>query len=208
LIDEKISDLYKKVSKCSKCHPNSPIHVPGPDPCNGGIGAEVLFILERPGTKGAIEKVSFDNKDGTAERAKRLLKTAGISRKNIFIANTVFCRDKSQPTNVKVTKDEKDACSKYLKELIDLIQPTLIVTLGEHALRVVNKLYSLGLKSTPLKNIIGKTFSSEGLTFYPLYHTSNRAIITKNGRNEESQMHDWKKIPEIITRIKMDTGTV
>jgi len=119
LIDEKISDLYKKVSKCSKCHPNSPIHVPGPDPCNGGIGAEVLFILERPGTKGAIEKVSFDNKDGTAERAKRLLKTAGISRKNIFIANTVFCRDKSQPTNVKVTKDEKDACSKYLKELIE-----------------------------------------------------------------------------------------
>jgi hypothetical protein len=53
--------------------------VPFFDPEAGGVNARVLFLLKAPGPK-AVDFVSLDNNDQTAENMLRLLVEAGIKR--------------------------------------------------------------------------------------------------------------------------------
>lgn len=53
--------------------------VPFFDPEAGGVNARILFLLEAPGPK-AVDFVSLDNNDQTAENMLRLLVESGINR--------------------------------------------------------------------------------------------------------------------------------
>jgi DNA polymerase len=66
----------------------------------------------------------------------------GLRREAIYIANVVKCRP---PDNRTPAPEEARACLGYLHRQIELIQPTVIVTLG----------------ATPLRELVGV---SEGIT--------------------------------------------
>lgn len=200
-MDREIKEIYDEAIKCQKCY--SDIYVPTPDPNNGGIGAEILFLFERPGRIGTKSNlVSFDNEDPTAQFAKKLLEIAGIDRRNIFIANAVFCyplddayRDK--PPNSGNIKN----CSTYLRKLIDTVQPKLLVTMGKSALRAAKYLYPhcTELKNFKLKKDIGTVITENKPTIYPLYHTSRR--VRARTRKKNVQINDWIQIPKILSNI-------
>lgn len=72
--------------------------VPDFDPLDGGIAAEVLFLMEKPGprtdntgAKGHAGSgfISRDNDDPTAEAILRFMEEAGIARKRSILWNTV-----------------------------------------------------------------------------------------------------------------------
>lgn len=64
--------------------------IPYFDPDDGGVNAEVLFVLEAPGPKAiATGFVSRDNPDLTARNLKTYLAEAGIGRKQSLIWNAV-----------------------------------------------------------------------------------------------------------------------
>ena len=202
-MESAIKEIYDEAKKCHKCYPGSSIHVPTPDPNNGGIGAEIFFLFERPGRIGTKSNlVSFDNEDPTAKFAKKLLEIAGIDRRDIFIANAVFChplddtyRDKP-PKSVNIKN-----CSTYLRKLIDTVQPKLLVTMGNSALRAAKYLYPhcKELKKFELnKNNVGTVITENKPAIYPLYHTSWRARGT---RKKNEQIEDWKQIPKILSNI-------
>ena len=61
------------------------LEVPDLDPLDGGVGARLLLLLEKPGPKtsparGGTGFVSFDNPDPTARVARRFAEEAGIAR--------------------------------------------------------------------------------------------------------------------------------
>ena len=64
--------------------------IPFFDPWDGGINAEVLFVLEAPGPKARNSGfVSRNNPDETAKNFFELLNEAGISRKSSVLWNIV-----------------------------------------------------------------------------------------------------------------------
>ena len=80
-MDKEIIDIFKEARICKKCYGSTPLHVPLPDEENGGIGASILFINERPGRRGAGKsgQISFDNEDPTARSFKELFLSIGAS---------------------------------------------------------------------------------------------------------------------------------
>ena len=65
-------------------------HIPNFDPCDGGIQARVLFLLEAPGPKAiASGFVSSNNPDPTAKNLWNLIYNAGIARTDTLIWNIV-----------------------------------------------------------------------------------------------------------------------
>lgn len=64
--------------------------VPYFDPCDGGINASVLFLLEAPGPRAVSSGfISRDNPDPSARNFRALLAGAGISRERSVLWNIV-----------------------------------------------------------------------------------------------------------------------
>jgi uracil-DNA glycosylase len=78
--------------------------VPNFDPYDGGVNAEALFLLEKPG-KNAIESgfVSRNNDDETAANIFRFMKEADICRKKTCLWNAVPGRKSpGKPTTLEI----------------------------------------------------------------------------------------------------------
>lgn len=64
--------------------------IPYFDPWDGGVEAEVMFLLEAPGPKARNSGfVSMNNPDETAKNFFEISREAGVDRKRIIIWNTV-----------------------------------------------------------------------------------------------------------------------
>lgn len=203
-MDKEILTIFIEAKSCRRCYGDIPLHVPLPDEKNGGVGAKILFLVERPGRVGTGKsgRISFENEDPTAEFFRDLFFSIGIDRKNIFITNAVLChpiiaRYKDTPASTKQLKN----CLYFLERQIKTIGPKLIITLGTKPLQAIKYLYPrrITLKKFELKNNIGEVITDEFPFIYPLYHTSLRARLT---RPANKQRKDWSKIPEIHRKVE------
>jgi DNA polymerase len=96
----------------------------------GSPGAAMLFIGEGPGREEDLKGRPFVGKAG--ELLDRMLAAIGLDRSRVYIANVVKCRP---PDNRTPTGPEAQRCLPYLRRQIELIRPTVIVTLGATPLR-------------------------------------------------------------------------
>lgn len=88
LSEQHIAPLADFVRKLRRKVPDGII--PDFDPWDGGIGAEVLFLLEAPGPKAGVSGfVSRNNPDETAKNFFELNAAADIPRKRTLIWNAV-----------------------------------------------------------------------------------------------------------------------
>ncbi len=122
----------------------------------GNPHTPLVFVGEGPG----------ENEDATGEpfvgRAGKLLDKAlaanQMSRKHIYICNTVKCRptivEGSRVRNRPPSAGEMDACRPWLLQQLDLIRPCVIVCLGAPA---ANTIIHKGFKMTQER---GKFFES------------------------------------------------
>jgi uracil-DNA glycosylase family 4 len=198
-----IIDLFNEARQCKRCYGERPIFVPCPDPKNGFKNVKIMFINERPGRIGTGESgyVSFDNNDPTARQFKKNFQLLGISRKNIFITNACICHPKNDKyVDTSPTTEQLKNCHYWLKEQIGLVNPEIIVTIGNIALKSLKLLFSDSkqLKHFILKRDVGKVIKDTQPWIYPLYHTSRRARLA---RNAEQQEKDWLKIKDILKKL-------
>lgn len=98
----------------------------------GDPNARLMFVGEGPGKDEDETGRPFVGRAG--ELLTKMITAMGLTREQIFIANIVKCRP---PNNRAPTPDETAACWDYLMRQIRIIQPEVIVTLGNpstHAL--------------------------------------------------------------------------
>lgn len=100
----------------------------------GDPRARLMFIGEGPGKEEDQQGRPFVGKAG--ELLDKMIAGMGLKREQVYIANVVKCRP---PDNRTPTPLEAQTCLKYLKRQIELIDPSVIVTLG----------------ATPLKELLG-----------------------------------------------------
>jgi uracil-DNA glycosylase family 4 len=121
-----LESIARQVLICLKCDlcKNRTNAVPG----EGSGKARIVLVGEAPGREEDIQGRPF------VGRAGRLLDTvlskAELKRNECFITNVVKCRP---PANSKPLKREMKACYPYLKRQIVIIDPEVIVCLGNIA---------------------------------------------------------------------------
>jgi uracil-DNA glycosylase len=127
-----------------------------------GIGptpAAIMFIGEAPGAREDVLGLPFVGPSG--QLLDRLLARIGLSRAEVFITNLVKCRP---PANRDPLPEEIATCATYLKRQLALVQPTLVVTLGRHAL------YGIYPKSSPISQVHGTLIKGKRFTLLPVFH--------------------------------------
>jgi len=123
----KLNELYNLHQQCLNCPlKRTDIHsfVFG----QGNINARLMIIGEAPGKNEDEQGLPFIGRSG--QLLTQVLNDLSIHRSNIFITNTVKCRP---PNNRTPSKKEIIAYKKFLLNEIEIIQPTVICTLGSVA---------------------------------------------------------------------------
>jgi len=120
---DKISELRERIKQCRKC----PLYMHRRNPVfgEGSINSKIMFIGEAPGRNEDMIGRPFVGSAG--KLLDEILSEVGLTRKEIYITNTVKCRP---PNNRTPYKEEIEACLPYLLEEISILSPKIIVTLG------------------------------------------------------------------------------
>jgi DNA polymerase len=116
-----------EVRSCTRCrlHEGRTRAVPG----EGHPSTEVVFVGEGPGLNEDRQGRPFVGRAG--DLLVRLLATIGWSREDVFITNIVKCRP---PDNRDPEPDEIAACEPFLRRQLEILDPSLVVTLGRHSM--------------------------------------------------------------------------
>ena len=155
---DNLDNIAKEVKTCKKCRlsRSRTNAVPG----EGDTEAEIMFVGEAPGYWEDIKARPFVGQAG--KLLDGLLKEIGLERKKVYITNIVKCRP---PENRDPQGDEINLCIPYLFKQIEIIQPSVICTLGRFAFKVLSEENHASITAQH-----GKPFKKETFTIFPLYH--------------------------------------
>lgn len=138
----------------------------------GDVDAKIMFIGEAPGAQEAASGRPFVGNAGSV--LDTLLKSVGLERKDVYIANTVKDRP---PGNRNPSIVEIRLYTPFLMRQIAIIQPEFIVTLGRFALDLILEQYHLPLRGHKIGDLHGKAIEAVapygGVTIVPLYHPAS-----------------------------------
>lgn len=140
----------------------------------GDPSADLMFIGEAPGFHEDKQGEPFVGAAG--QLLNRMLAEVEIPRSDVYINNVILCRP---PGNRDPLDDELAACKPWLDERIQIIDPAVIVTLGNWATR-----YILG-KQVSITRVRGQRFPWNGRTVIPTFHP---AAILHGGGESSNQM--------------------
>jgi uracil-DNA glycosylase len=156
---EKFEKLKKNVVKCTECqlcHSRQNIVFGEGDPKKG-----IMIIGEGPGEDEDKQGKPFVGKAGKLLTV--MINTMGMDRKEVFITNIVKCRP---PNNRDPQKEEINKCTPYLTRQIDLINPKVIITLGNFASKFIIE------TNTGITKLRGRIFEKDNRAVIPIYHPS------------------------------------
>jgi len=169
-----LEDAAREASTCTRCR-----LAQGRTQVVYGVGnpnADLMFIGEAPGFHEDKQGEPFVGAAG--QLLNTLLAESGIRREDVYISNVILCRP---PGNRDPLPDELEACKPWLDERIALVDPAIIVTLGNWATR-----YILG-QSVSISRVRGQRFPWSGRLVIPTFHP---AAILRGGGQTSRQMAD------------------
>ncbi|MEE9497785.1 MAG: uracil-DNA glycosylase [Nitrospinaceae bacterium] len=180
--------LTRQAAKCTTC-PNMVNQSAVLGPANGSIDSDILFVAEAPGRFGAARTGIPFSGDKSGDNFEALIAHIGLTRQDIFVTNAVLCNPLANGNNRRPTSKEIGNCSSYLKSVLELMQPRIVVTLGGVGLEAINRILDTRYK---LAEVIGKPQKTKNFTLLALYHPSPR--VTNWKRPLSIQKRDFKKI--------------
>ena len=127
----KLSELSVRASACELC----PQLVESRSQVVFGTGpadARLMLVGEAPGASEDREGVPFVGASGRL--LNELLEGIGLAREQVFIANVLKCRP---PQNRDPKPEEVANCSPWLERQLEIIDPAVVVTLGNFATRLL-----------------------------------------------------------------------
>jgi len=186
--------MIEEIKHCNKC-PLSETRknaLPG----EGNPKARVMLVAQAPGEKEDEEGKMFVGPTGKV--LDELLGELGIERNNLYLTNLVKCM---LPNYRKPRQEEIDACSEYLDQEIDLIEPEIISPLGCYAARYILEKYDYSIpeKKEDLENLYGKLLLTRKKKIYPLTHPT--ALVFDN-TDKEKIKRDYSKLKVLLSECK------
>jgi uracil-DNA glycosylase family 4 len=153
-----LADLELTASSCTRC----PL-AGGRTTVVFGEGdphASLMVVGEGPGHDEDLQGRPFVGRSGQL-LVRLLQEEMGLGRKEVYIANVVKCRP---PGNRDPEPTEVEACRPFLEQQVDIIDPKLVLTLGNFATKVL-----LGTKEGITK-LRGRAYPYRGGVLVPTFH--------------------------------------
>ncbi|PCI19163.1 uracil-DNA glycosylase [Candidatus Wolfebacteria bacterium] len=161
-------------------------------PGDGTPYADIVFIGEAPGKKEDELGIPFVGAAG--KFLDEMLADIHLKRNDVYITNIVKYRP---PDNRDPLEKEKQECNQWLIDELNLIQPTLIITLGRHAM---NNFFPDEKISNTHGTLLNKKIPGiPTKNFYILYHP---AAALYNGSLRDILIKDFKKIPKLLKKLR------
>lgn len=162
----------------------------------GPLTARVMFVGEAPGRLGADDTHVPFHGDRAGENFERFLKQASLDRYQVFVTNAVLCNPKDDKgNNAPPSRREVGNCSAFLKRQIELINPEIVVALGNTALQALSAVEEHALSISSHVRTSHKWF---GRRLIPLYHPGQRALLHRSFAN---QLSDYQFVSEQAKRL-------
>ena len=181
-----LSDLFEKYKACQKC-------ALGKTRKNlvfgrGLSNPPVMFIGEGPGADEDTQGEPFVGRAGRL--LTKMISAIGIERADVYITNIVKCRP---PDNRNPTPAEISCCLPIIKQQIEILNPKLIVTLGNIPTKTL-------IPDLPgITKARGKINQYEKWTVLPTFHPS---YLLRNRSAMPQAWEDFKKITEFAFNSK------
>ena len=126
----------------------------------GGTSSGLLVVGEGPGREEDLRGEPFVGRSGQL-LDRLILEELGLTREAFYIANVVKCRP---PGNRDPAPDEVAACAPFLDGQLALVNPAVVVSLGNVATRVL-----LGTDQG-ITTLRGRTHEWRGRVLVPTFH--------------------------------------
>lgn len=159
---------------------------------DGNINADIVFIGEAPGKNEDEQGLPFVGAAG--KFLNEMLAAAGMQRSDVYITNIVKYRP---PNNRDPLPEEKKAFWPYLLKQLQIIQPTVVITLGRHSMEYFLPGMRIGAIHGEPKRI---QFGEHKLVIVPLFHP---AAALYNPAMRQTLIDDFLMVPEIIKKINL-----
>ena len=157
----------------------------------GDPRADLMFVGEAPGFHEDRQGVPFVGPSG--QLLNRLLEGIGLRRQDVYIANVVKSRP---PGNRDPLPDEIAACRPWLDAQIRLVDPRVVVTLGNFAAKTLLE------TATGITRLRGRTYPFQGRVLLPTFHPA--AALHAQGRRTagpsplEAMEDDFRVLAELL----------
>jgi len=173
-----LDDFKNQINNCQNCklslnRKNIVFGIGNPD-------ADLVFIGMAPNEN--EELIGEPIVGAVGELFDNILKAINLDRKNIYILNILKCKP---PNNINIQQDEIDQCIPHLDTQLNLINPKLIIVLGEIA---GQKLLHIDL---PLNEMRKNTYQYNGIELMITYHPD---ALIKNSNLKRPAWEDFKNM--------------
>ena len=166
--------LAEEASTCTKCK----LATAGRTQVVFGMGdpdADLMFVGEGPGAEEDKQGLPFVGRSGQL-LDRILLEELGWTRDRVYIQNVVMCRP---PGNRDPEPDEISACNPWLEQKLTLVNPKVVVTLGNFSTKLL-----LDTKEGITK-LRGKVYPFRKGVLIPTFHP---AAVLRGGGEPMAQM--------------------
>lgn len=156
----------------------------------GSHNAQIMFVGEAPGRNEAETGRPFCGAAG--KTLDLLLASIGVSREDVYITNIVKDRP---PENRDPLPSEIEVYGPFLDRQIEIIRPSIIVTLGRYAMQFIMRAFDLEFELEPISRAHGKSYEAKAsyglIHIIPQYHP---AAAIYNNNLLETLKEDFKAI--------------
>jgi uracil-DNA glycosylase len=156
----------------------------------GNADAKLMFVGEAPGASEDEQGIPFVGRAG--KLLETLLGEIGMARSEVFICNVLKCRP---PGNRDPRPEEIANCHEYLYRQVELIQPTVICSLGNFSTKLLRD------DPTGITRLHGQpevlTLGRRTVRLYPIFHPA-AALYTP--RMLETLREDFARLPELLAQ--------
>lgn len=157
-----------------------------------GVGnpqARLMLVGEGPGAAEDLEGVPFVGRSGKY-LDQLVAEEIGITRAQCYVANAVKCRP---PANRDPRPNEIAACRHYLEGQLEMVNPAVVITLGNFAARL---LLATEVGITKLR---GRSYPFRGGHLVPTFHPA--AVLRGGGAMAAQMRADLVRAKNLLVEV-------
>lgn len=179
---ETFEQIHAEIGNCTRC----PLHLERTHVVHteGDRKARLMFVGEAPGADEDIQARPFVGRAG--QLLTKIIEAIGFKREEVLIGNVNRCRP---PQNRAPTTDEASMCKPYLLREIAVVQPEVIVVLGNTAMK------NLLDTREGITKLRGRFQDHKGIKVMPTFHP---AYLLRDPSKKRETWEDLKKVRDYL----------
>ena len=183
---ETFEQIHCEIGDCTRC----PLHQERTNVVHteGNRKARLMFVGEAPGADEDAQSRPFVGRAG--QLLTKIIEAIGMKREEVLIGNVNRCRP---PGNRAPTTDEAATCKPYLLREIAIVQPDVIVVLGNTAMK------NLLDTREGITRLRGTFQDYKGIKVMPTFHP---AYLLRDPSKKRETWEDLKKVRDYLDSRK------